>query len=183
MNLVSLVDVQIEMFLFGIRTPLLVSVFSWITVLGESLLIIASTGLLCAVLWRSTPHRAYAVGLAIAVFGAGISGTALKLLVGRARPSGVLPVIAETSYSFPSMHATLSMAFYGFTAYMLCRLFPAKKPLILTLSMLLIGVIGVSRLYLGVHFPSDVLAGFILGGLWIVGSIRIIKMFYSAQTV
>ncbi|MDD2657857.1 MAG: phosphatase PAP2 family protein [Candidatus Pacebacteria bacterium] len=178
MSFISTIDLQFDTYLFGIRTPFFISLFNSISLFGEYLFIIVLTALIGTLLWRFAAHRAYAAGLVTAVVGAGVSGTLLKLLIARARPSGLLPAIAETSYSFPSMHATLAMTFYGFTAYVLCTLYPAQRRSLLAAAVLIISAIGFSRLYLGVHFPSDVLAGYLLGGAWIFIGIRA-RAFFS----
>jgi len=85
-----------------------------------------------------------------------------KLYFGRPRP--LLAVLHETDPSFPSGHATIAVAFYGYLAYLIIKLFPERsKYLIIILSILIIILIGFSRLYLGVHYVSDVVAGYLVG--------------------
>lgn len=168
-------DQWFESFLFSVRTPFFVDVFTGITFLGNELTIVVIAGIVGLFLLRSTTYRAYAVGLAATLFSAGVMAYSIKMLVGRARPGGLLPVLVEHSPSFPSGHATAAMALYGFLAYLLCALFPTKKPLILTAAATLVGSIGFSRLYLGVHFPSDVLAGYVFGGLALIIGIVVVK--------
>ena len=86
----------------------------------------------------------------------------LKLIVRRARPTG-FRLVAETGYSFPSGHSMVSMAFYGYLIYLIHKNVKNKK-LRWTLMVgfgLLIFIIGMSRIYLGVHYTSDVFAGFL----------------------
>jgi undecaprenyl-diphosphatase len=104
-----------------------------------------------------------------------IVGFALKDLVRRARPDGLIPAIRETGFSFPSGHATGSMAFYGFTAFILCRLYPRYAKAVVTIAAVIILTIGMSRLYLGVHFPSDVVGGYLVGGLWLFIGIKAVQ--------
>lgn len=183
MNLIAAADLQFDLYLAGIRSPFFVSFFKGITWLGNEFLVVALVSIACALLWRALPSRAYALGLAAAVFGAGGTTYILKYLVGRARPDGIIPAVVESSPSFPSGHATLSLALYGFTAYFLCKQFPEKKPLILAAATVLILIIGFSRLYLGAHFPTDVLAGYVVGGIWIFIGVRITRIFSSRQNV
>jgi len=183
MNFISAADLQFDLYLLSIRSPFFVSLFKWVTWFGNEFVVVALTLLAGILLWRSLPLRIYALGLVTTVFGAGGTAYILKYLVGRARPVGLIPAIVETSPSFPSGHATLSMALYGFAAYVLCRQFPEKKPLIITATTLIILLVGFSRLYLGAHFPSDVLAGYIVGGLWLFISIRTMRVFSSKQRV
>lgn len=86
----------------------------------------------------------------------------LKLIVRRARPTG-FRLIAETGYSFPSGHSMVSMAFYGYLIYLIYKNVRNKKLrwTLITCFSLLILIIGMSRIYLGVHYTSDVFAGFL----------------------
>ena len=86
----------------------------------------------------------------------------LKLIVRRARPTG-FRLIAETGYSFPSGHSMVSMAFYGYLIYLIYKNVRKKKLrwTLITCFSLLILIIGMSRIYLGVHYTSDVFAGFL----------------------
>ena len=81
----------------------------------------------------------------------------------RVRPVGIA-LIEQGGYSFPSGHSMMAFAFYGFIIYLINKSNMAKKKkiVITTLLSILILLIGVSRIYLGVHFASDVLGGFIL---------------------
>jgi undecaprenyl-diphosphatase len=183
MNLIGAADLQFETFMLSIRSPFSTSVFKAITVLGETSLVVIAAVVIGYLLWRSPLLKASAAGLILAVTGAGISSYVLKQVVARVRPDGLLPAVLETSPSFPSGHATLAMALYGFTAYALCKRFPAKAPSILSAATLLILAIGASRLYLGVHFPSDVLAGYLLGGAWVWIGIRATRFLSTRQSV
>ena len=85
-----------------------------------------------------------------------------KIYFGRSRP--LLAVLHETDPSFPSGHATIAVAFYGYLAYMIIKLFPGRfKYLVVILSILIMFLIGFSRLYLDVHYVSDVVAGYLVG--------------------
>ena len=87
----------------------------------------------------------------------------LKLLVARPRPFDAL--VPEDDFSFPSGHATIAVAFYGFVAFILIQ--RTKTPWIKNVSVCLViavaFIIGLSRLYLGVHYISDVVAGYVVG--------------------
>ena len=88
----------------------------------------------------------------------------LKYTVGRTRPNGI-NLIEEDGFSFPSGHSLVSMAFYGFLIYLVYKsnLKNTTKNIIITAISLLILLIGLSRIYLGVHYTTDVIAGFIVG--------------------
>ena len=160
------------------RTPELVALFSWITLLGNSLVITIVALGMAVVLWR---HRRfeYKAGLAVALFGSLLASYALKQLVERPRPPAFFHAIAETGYSFPSMHAAAAAAVYGFLIYMAWKLMRPphqRRPLILFLSALIL-LIGFSRTYLGVHYLSDVIGGLAIGGVFLWAGIVATKRF------
>lgn len=123
--------------------------------------------------WRR--QQPIAIAFAITCVGGAVLSSGLKLLFGKTRPALWPQLITETTYSFPSGHALGSMVLYGFSAYLLAQRFPQRNQLIYGLAVLLIGGIGVSRLYLGVHWPTDVLAGYGIGFLWISGCIALLR--------
>jgi len=98
----------------------------------------------------------------------------LKLIVRRARPTG-FRLIAETGYSFPSGHSMVSMAFYGYLIYLIYKNVRNKKLrwTLMTCFSLLILIIGLSRIYLGVHYTSDVFAGFLFSLGYLVVYIKL----------
>ncbi|GAB6274944.1 MAG: phosphatase PAP2 family protein [Peptococcaceae bacterium] len=106
--------------------------------------------------------------LTVAATGSWLLSELLKWSFHRPRPT-VNQLLHVTGYSFPSAHSMVSMAFYGAMAYLLWMYLPSPRwRWFLTVSLILLIVfIGVSRIYLGVHYPSDVLAGFIAGGIWL----------------
>ena len=104
-----------------------------------------------------------------ALAGSEILDLLLKTWFARPRPSFADPLAVALYYSFPSSHATMSLITYGFLAY-LCFVSLKHATLRVPVSaalILLIVVIGFSRIYLGVHYVTDVLAGFAVGGLWL----------------
>ena len=99
----------------------------------------------------------------------------LKILFSRNRPADI-NLIVETGFSFPSGHAMMSLGIYGFLIYLL-RLSDKNKisQIIGTVSLvLLIFLIGISRIYLGVHYATDVIAGFIISASYLLLFIRFI---------
>jgi len=88
----------------------------------------------------------------------------LKVMFSRERPRLFDKVALPTDYSFPSGHSMTAMGIYGVIAAALIALYPAARRPVIAAAVLLIATIGLSRIYLGVHWPSDVLGG-LLGGV------------------
>lgn len=165
-------DLTINTLLSGWRSEIATTIFSWVTLLGEKYFVAALTIIITAVLWRlNQKNKILALWLAVG----GSAGTTYlaKLFFDRPRPINAL--ILETSNSFPSGHATISIAFYGFLAYLLYKKTTNRlQRLIIILSTtILVLVIGFSRLYLGVHYFSDVGAGYLVGALWLFLATRL----------
>ena len=100
----------------------------------------------------------------------------LKRILQRPRPTE-FRIVEETGYSFPSGHSMVSMAFYGYLIYLIYRYIKNKyvKWILITILSILICLIGISRIYLGVHYTSDVLGGFLLSISYLVVYISSIK--------
>jgi membrane-associated phospholipid phosphatase len=153
-----------------IRTGPLTTVAHTASLLGRSWLLISLAALLGVALWRSLGIRSWVPLLA--VVGADALQNAVKALVDRPRPS-VLHLEHVTSSSFPSGHATQSTAFL----VALLALVPTarsgrRRAAAALCAAALVCAVGTSRVYLGVHYPSDVVAGIILGGAWAAGVVR-----------
>lgn len=100
----------------------------------------------------------------------------LKRILQRPRPTE-FRIVEETGYSFPSGHSMVSMAFYGYLIYLIYRYIKNKyvKWTLIAILSILICLIGISRIYLGVHYTSDVLGGFLLSISYLVVYISLIK--------
>jgi undecaprenyl-diphosphatase len=92
----------------------------------------------------------------------------LKSIVQRPRPDGY-QLIVETGYSFPSGHSMVSMAFYGLLVWMVLHYVRdrRKRHALAAAFVVLIALVGISRIYLGVHYASDVVAGFLVSMAWL----------------
>jgi undecaprenyl-diphosphatase len=120
-----------------------------------------------------------AIYLSVSSFTALLAGNLAKIMVSRPRPvEGLVSIYKHLSYnSFPSSHTLTYTVIFGFLFFVaLARLKPSwKKSLVLGLSAFLILTVGVSRIYLGAHWPSDVLGGYLLGFFFLTQTIRIYK--------
>lgn len=142
----------------------LMKLFTWIGSGGAIVLILV----LSIFIMVRNKKRWEALFLFIAISGGTVFNQLLKWIYKRERPE-IHRLIEETNYSFPSGHSMASFIFYGMLGYFLFLFVQTKwgKIGIITMTSILILIIGLSRVYLGVHYPSDVLAGFAAGGAWL----------------
>ena len=120
------------------------------------------------VLFYLKRRRISAVLLPVATLGGMVLTTVLKSVFERARPDLFDSGYTASFYSFPSGHATIAVGFYGtLTLLLALRLKGARRWAVVVSGTLLVLLIGFSRLYLGVHYPTDVLAGYLAAPLWI----------------
>lgn len=166
-------DIRTSNFFFLFRTDALTNIFTWITLLGKSQVILVFIFISVVVLWLW--QKKYCIlSLFISVTGSQAFTHLGKLAFHRPRPE--MAVYAEHTFSFPSGHATIAVSFYGFLAYLAMRSVQSwnKKVNIFFGTTLLILAIGFSRIYLGVHYISDVWSGYFVGVMWLI-----IAVFFS----
>jgi membrane protein DedA with SNARE-associated domain/membrane-associated phospholipid phosphatase len=162
------VDSPISRYLIEHREPWLTTVMDAITQLGSAAVLIPVLLVLAVIAHRVRGTWRPAAFLAAALGGAAASSTLIKLIIARPRPtSGAL--VEALGYAFPSGHSTAAAAGWlaaALVAGSLTRSFPARVSL-LAAALVVVALVGVSRVYLGVHAATDVLAGWALGGLWV----------------
>jgi membrane-associated phospholipid phosphatase len=157
-------DASVQQWLHHRATPLLDNFFIFFTDLGGAVAILIAT--LALVLLLANRHRKLeAAILATGVFGAAIINIALKLLFERVRPTLWQPLVIEHSFSFPSGHAMASSALVCCVVILMWR--NRWRWWILAGASAYMVLIGISRVYLGVHYPSDVLAGWLISVAWV----------------
>jgi undecaprenyl-diphosphatase len=153
-----------------LRSPALDRVMSAFTALGEPWSI-GTIGALVALRWRSEGRYADIAGGTLALLGGGVVNQVLKLFFRRDRPALKLRRAHASGYSFPSGHAMTTLSTYGTLAYLAGRRgsltgHPAAQwawvPVLLVCTL-----VGSSRVYLEVHYPTDVLAGWAAGVVWL----------------
>jgi undecaprenyl-diphosphatase len=160
-------DDRLARWLHAHATDPLTTFFKGVTELGNGI-VLAGVAAIAAYLLARRGYYADALLMVLAYCGAEVLSYALKLGFRRDRPFFTDPLATEKTYSFPSGHATVSLATYGALAFVLARRTRGRARLaILGAAVLLVSLIGFSRLYLGVHFLSDVIAGFGAGTAWV----------------
>ena len=164
-NIISPVDSLIESFVIGIRNDKLTTFMITITNLSRAYFLISVSIILLFILKNKKTALLIIINLVV-VF---LSSQLFKFIFHRTRPDGE-HIVSVLGYSYPSGHAMVSMAYFGFILYLINKKIPKKiDRIILTIiTSIMIFLIGFSRIYLGVHYASDVFAGFLLASAYLV---------------
>ena len=169
-------DKAVQNFFFSLRGPVQDVIISSITHLSDTVTIIA----FCIVLLILPNRKTYGLPGSLACLGGVAIYKPLKHFVLRARPDASLHLVTQGGYSFPSGHSVTSIVFYGLMLHLLqkhCKNEKLKTVLSWICGILAV-VIGPSRIYVGVHWPTDVLAGWCLGGGILIIAILILEKIY-----
>jgi undecaprenyl-diphosphatase len=164
-------DMAVETAIHANTNPGLIELMFLATLAGSVVIIIAAIALGIFFVWRRNWRDLLL--LVVAVCGEEIVNLIFKNTFNRPRPIFTDPIAIASDFSFPSGHAMASMVFYGLIAYFLMR---HSKPiieriLIAIIGVIIVSIIGFSRIYLGLHYPSDVLAGYSAGLAWLAFAI------------
>lgn len=168
-------DRTILLWIHDFADPTLDRIMVGITRLGDPITVATVAAVTMIVLWWRS-YRQEAKIFFLNCLGGVILSDGLKLAFSKSRPQLWDSSISETTYSYPSGHALGSMILYGFIAYLLANHYPQFSKVVYVLASILIAAIGFSRLYLGVHWPTDVIAGYGVGFLWISFCITMLNL-------
>jgi undecaprenyl-diphosphatase len=162
-------DEGVRAFINQHASPALTSLMRFITLFGSTIFILA-VGICVVLYFIRIKWRHAALLFTITIAGALVLNGTLKLLFHRARPEPFFGIVPPASYSFPSGHALYSLCFYGTLAVLTGTHLQslAARLAIRVAAVSLILLIGISRIYLGVHYPSDVLAGYMAAFIWVM---------------
>lgn len=162
-------DSKVTKFVTSFRNPALNLFMQGITQIGDLYGYIILTVLCTILFYIKFRNWRYVLEMVFVLAIAGLSNSALKQVINRARPD-VEHLVSVATLSYPSGHAMSAISFYGFLIYLIYNIkmkIIFKAGLIFLFSMMIF-LIGISRIYLGVHFPSDVAGGYIAGFIWII---------------
>lgn len=176
-NNISKFDNVIYNFLIGLRCNFLDIYFKWITKLGNTMTILCIVVLLLIYL-----EKKYAIILGISTISSVVINTIIKYIIRRPRPAH-LRLITQGGFSFPSGHSMISICVYGFLIYLIYQEVKDKNQklaLIIFFSFLIISI-GLSRIYVGVHYPSDVLAGYFLASTLLITIISLCNKYFRGK--
>ncbi|QUL57471.1 phosphatase PAP2 family protein [Paenibacillus tritici] len=171
-------DRAVIRFVQSMESPPLTTLAKGLSLVGSSKLAIGISLLTMIILFFALKHR-----LELALFlwvglGSQLLNTLLKLWFHRERPS-IHRLIEQAGYSFPSGHSMAAFSLYGVIAYLLWRHMHSRTErfLLILFAVLMTGGIGWSRIYLGVHYPSDVIGGYAASGAWLMLSAAIFEAY------
>lgn len=176
-------DVQIIQWLQTLHTPLTDQLFLGITQLGNPFLLMFIAIITTATLLflgRKFESMAFGAGFA----GLTVMVMSVKYFLDRHRPSEAVQLVIEKSPAFPSGHASMSLFVYVSLGYLIARTThnAQKEAYILVATIALTLAIGFSRLYLAAHWPSDVIGGFALAGMWLSALALAIEIHHNRET-
>ncbi|MEH7532373.1 phosphatase PAP2 family protein [Priestia megaterium] len=165
-------DHAIIFFIQEFESSLLTSIMNAFTFIGSTPSVIAISLLSLFFLYKLLNHRVELILFIVIVGGHAILNQILKLFFHRDRPD-LHRLIEVEGYSFPSGHAMSAFAVYGALSFLLWHDIPTRwgRTILVLVSSIIILAIGISRIYLGVHYPSDIIGGFFASGIWLALSI------------
>ncbi|HET8753069.1 MAG TPA: phosphatase PAP2 family protein, partial [Salinimicrobium sp.] len=171
-------DNKVFDFFISFRNPQLTEFFVIITDIGDFYGYLVATCLVTIFLFIKFRHWKFILQLLAVVILSALSNIMLKKFIDRARP-GIEHLVVVETLSYPSGHAMSAMAFYGFLTYLSFHIKMSRilRVFLCTIFVSLILLIGISRIYLGVHFPTDVIGGFIAGLIWVFFCIFLFNIF------
>lgn len=171
-------DDQVIEKVFSWRNDTFTDIMILITDFGDIAAYIIMTGLICGLFYYLFRNWKYIAQVCVVLLLSSLMNVWLKVLFARERPESTVHLVEAYSLSYPSGHAMSAFAFYGFLIYLAWRLLDkAWTKIVATIVCgLIILAIGFSRVYLGVHYPSDVIAGFLGGLIWLTLCIIIFNL-------
>ncbi len=159
------VDYAVTDWIIACRSPMLDSVMLGVTSLFGPAGTIVVTSVVAAGIWWRRRSALAVLTVIVTVGGAAAVGALIKLLVGRPRPPLMLRETVEQGYAFPSGHVTAAAALFGIAALMIDSRSRVVKAMLTGIGAVAVCLVATSRVYLGVHWLSDVVAGALLGAL------------------
>lgn len=165
-------DQAIQNWVHSFTSPSLTILMRLVSAIGSPFTIAPAVAIAATTLWLRKYHDD-AILVAAAAFGAAALDELMKLHFKRTRPDVPWAFIHEHSFSFPSGHSVLAFVMYGVIVYKTQDKLrsPALKAALMIAAFLMVCAIGISRVYLGVHYPSDVAGGYFVGAIWLAAII------------
>lgn len=176
-------DSVIISYVQGLETAGLTQIMELFTFIGSAPFVIVLSLIIFVFLYKILHHRRELILFIFVIAGSVSLNYLLKLFFQRARPD-LNRLIEISGYSFPSGHAMNAFTFYGILAFLLWRHLPIKfwRGILILFSSSMIFTIGISRVYLGVHYPSDILGGYVASAFWLSFAIYFFESFEKRKS-
>ncbi|MDM5335863.1 phosphatase PAP2 family protein [Fictibacillus enclensis] len=167
-NAVFPADMAIISFVQGFESPLFTTVMRFFTFIGSFPVVLGISVLILLLLFKLYKQKAELIVFMIVLVGSPLFNELLKRFFHRVRPE-YHRLIDIGGFSFPSGHSMNAFSLYGILAFLLWRHIRSRagRTALVLFSVFMILLIGLSRIYLGVHYPSDVLGGYTASGCWV----------------
>ncbi len=162
----------------------MVQVFQFISLFGFQVLFVL--GVVVGIAFLLRKKWFYLIIWIMTLLGGNLLNALIKGFFARPRPVFVDPIALVGSFSFPSGHSMLSFIAYGMGAYLICLYVKNRyvRIFVVFVAVMSIALIGISRLYLGVHYFSDVIGGFAAGAVWLATCITAVRVYrYRAARI
>jgi undecaprenyl-diphosphatase len=162
----------------GMEAPAMTTIMKFFTFIGAGLPIVIIAVLTLIILYFILGHRRELILFTTAVIGSALLNVLLKLMFHRPRPD-IHRIIEATGFSFPSGHAMAAFSLYATLIFLLWKnaATGSARVLLVLIGSAFIAAIGLSRIYLGVHYPSDVISGYLASGFWVFLSIWLYRRY------
>ncbi|WP_042341735.1 phosphatase PAP2 family protein [Bacillus timonensis] len=168
----------------GWESGWLTTLMKFLSFIGSAPVIIINSLILLFFLYKVLDHRRELILFIGVMVGSPILNFILKELFKRARPD-FYRLVEISGYSFPSGHAVNAVTFYGILTFLLWRHIPVRweRMVLFVLSGMMILGIGLSRIYLGVHYPTDIVGGYFASATWLGFAIGAFHRFMERQAL
>ncbi|WP_051287444.1 phosphatase PAP2 family protein [Paenibacillus taiwanensis] len=175
-------DLHTAAFVQSYESPELTTIMEMITAIGSVKLAVLLGLIAGGLLYVIFRHRADVIFLFGVLGGAAVFNQLLKYLIQRERPT-VHFLVVEKGYSFPSGHTMGAVALYGAITFLLWEHISSRtgRIMLVTFNCLIVALIGVSRVYLGAHYPSDIIGALLASGLWLTLMIPCFQWYKKRQ--
>ena len=166
----------------GLETPSLTMIMKILTFIGSAPFVIVLSLCLLLFLYKVLHHRLELILFTAAILGSAILNGILKNIFHRVRPD-LHRLIDIAGYSYPSGHAMNAFTVYSIISFLLWRHISSRwgRIILIIVSMVMILAIGISRIYLGVHYPSDIIGGYFASGFWVTTAILFFQYYQEKR--
>ncbi|ETI66393.1 phosphatase PAP2 family protein [Neobacillus vireti] len=166
----------------GLESPTLTKVMKFFTFVGSTPVVIILCIFLIFFLYKVLHHRLELILFIFAILGSAVLNQILKQFFHRVRPN-FHRLIEISGYSFPSGHAMNAFTVYVILSFLLWRHIPSRwgRSVLIILSVFMVMAIGISRIYLGVHYPSDIIGGYLASGFWLTVAIWFFQFYQEKR--